>query len=151
MRIITIQIVLLSLLTSCSSLKKETIDISSRFTLEVREVLEQETSNTTKIEFETPSSTIYIDNKVLLNQNDVLKIVKYKNEYHCGIRVILTENGKKKFLDITTKHQNQKLAFFVNNRYMSSPYINSPIRGGNFQVFGFSESEVDELIQSIYK
>ena len=52
------------------------------------------------------------------------------------VYVVLTDVGKRRFAEVTTKHVHKKLGIVLNGRLASAPIVNEPILGGSLEISG---------------
>jgi len=66
-----------------------------------------------------------------------------------SVMLKMTEEGAKKFGELTEKAVGERLAILLDGKLVSAPTINEPIRGGSVQISGVSEKEARDLVDSI--
>ena len=64
-----------------------------------------------------------------------------------GIYIELTDAGKERLANVTTKYVHKKLGIVLNGHLVSAPIVNGPILGGSLMISGnFTEAEAAELV-----
>ena len=89
---------------------------------------------------------------ILLSQQDVksseLSVVELSNTV--TILFHLTEDGKKKLLDLTTKYTGRRLAIFIDGKFIIAPVIRETIRSGSLAITGnITEEEANQIVSRI--
>ena len=89
---------------------------------------------------------------ILLSQQNVksaeLSVVELSNTV--TILFHLTEDGKKKLLDLTTKYTGRRLAIFIDGKFIIAPVIRETIRSGSLAITGnITEEEANQIVSRI--
>ncbi len=68
------------------------------------------------------------------------------------VSVTLTDEGKKKFLEVTTKYVGQRIGIISDGHLISAPTVNEPIAGGSVEISGgFTETTARALADTFMK
>jgi preprotein translocase subunit SecD len=97
------------------------------------------------------SEAVLVEGEVLLDQKAIKSAsVDKDSDGAPQIRIQFTEDGAKKFGEITQKFIGQRLAIFVDGGLQSAPVIRDRISGGTAIISGnFSESDAAKLVAKI--
>ena len=96
---------------------------------------------------------IELEENVLILPSDIKGATVVKN--HIGrinVALEMTEEGRKKFSEITQNNTGRRIAILFNDQVISTPEILGQIQNGKAQVSGhFSEEECNEMVRGIMK
>src|SRR5690349_1762140 len=97
------------------------------------------------------SEQLLVEPEVLLNQSAVQVASPVReSDGSPEIELRLSQEGARRFGEITQRYQKRRLAIFINGRLQSAPVINQPILGGLVRISGnFTEKEADDLADKI--
>lgn len=99
----------------------------------------------------TGKETLPVLKKVLIDQKDLRSVRVSKDQLgHPQIEIRFTDEGKKRFADVTRDSIGKRLAIVIGGRLYSAPKIMTEISGGRAMISGsFSEQEAKELADRI--
>jgi len=99
----------------------------------------------------TGKETLPVLKKVLIDQKDLKSVRVSKDQLgHPQIEIRFTDEGKKRFADVTRDSIGKRLAIVIGGRLYSAPKIMTEISGGRAMISGsFSEQEAKELADRI--
>jgi len=85
-----------------------------------------------------------------IGSRDIKTAFTYRDQDRWPINIRLTEEGAKKFGELTEKAVGERLAILLDGKLVTTPVINEPILGGTLQITGnFTEKEARELVKLI--
>jgi hypothetical protein len=93
------------------------------------------------------SEPLYVQKEVMLDASAVQSARASRDSLgRADIEFTLTDDGRKRFAEVTRQHIGQRLAIVIDGRIQSAPLINSEISDGKGVIEGnFSDSETQEL------
>lgn len=96
-----------------------------------------------------PTRFIVLENDVALSGDDISSNVYanfYPEQMQHVIEFRLTDEGRVKFANITTKNTGRQLAVVIDEKVRSAPNIREPITGGSAQISGsFTQQEAKDI------
>ena len=101
---------------------------------------------------ETSLEVLYVQSEVLLDQYDVqaTHVVTSETSGQPVIDVAFTDQGRKRFAEITRHNIDRRLAIIIEGTLYSAPVIRTEIPGGRAQINGdFTRTEAEELSKRI--
>lgn len=100
---------------------------------------------------ENGKRTLNVAEKPSITIDDIKEVTSNFNDLgEPTINILLNENGKKKFLDLTTINVNKGVAIIVNKKVLSMPVISSAIPDGKVQIRGgFTVKEVENIVHQL--
>ncbi len=124
-----------------------------QMTIGVSRVLEEPTSDSQEIILNRKGTEeiVHVDRNIVLSDKDFTEMSMVEED-GVAIMVTLTEEGTKKFADLTKEMMGKRLAIHANNRLISAPVIKQQINGGAIQISGnLTRKEAEELIAQFQK
>lgn len=104
----------------------------------------------TAAQVEGKDRTVYLRDEVVLSEQDVLAGRVATNSSRREIKVLLTEQGGRKFAGATAEHVREILAILVDGRVISAPMIGEPIHGRRCSIVSsFTEEEAQRIAAGI--
>lgn len=104
-------------------------------------------------EMTTPDgTTVYVGEEALLTNADVksAKVALDAQSKAPVVRLIFTEDGRKKLLDVTTARVGHMIAIVVEGKLLSAPRIMEPIAAGEAVITGnFTRAEAIRIAEGI--
>ncbi len=100
----------------------------------------------------TAIEVLYVQHKVLLDQNDLqtTRVVNSESSGRPVIDVTFTEQGRQRFAEITRQNINGRLAIIINGEVYSAPVIRTEIPGGKAEISGnFTQEQAEDLSRKI--
>lgn len=140
MKTILVTIMSLVLVTVSFAMDQMTIGISK--------VLDEPTRDSQDmiLKHKETEVTVHVDRNIVLQDKDFKEMTLIEGE-NVSIRVALTDEGARKFADLTRKLVGKRLAITANNRLLSAPVVQQPITGGYIQISGnMTKKEAEEII-----
>jgi preprotein translocase subunit SecD len=94
---------------------------------------------------------VNVQKKVLLDQTALKSVgVVTDGLGHSQIQITFTDEGRKRFAEITHEKLGQRLAIVINSQLYSAPTVRSEIVGGTAEISGsFSKEEANALAAKI--
>jgi preprotein translocase subunit SecD len=95
---------------------------------------------------------LYIDKNILLDQRDLkaTKAVQKSDSDPSEIDVTFSDEGRKRFTEISRKYIGRRLAIIIKERVYCAPVIRTEISGGKAVVSGnFSQQQAEDLSRQI--
>jgi len=83
----------------------------------------------------------FVSDSIFLNNEDIKSAGVIDWQTHPKVKVLLNEEGRKKFADFTEKHIGKNAAILVGHKLISAPKINASIRGGILLIVGHLDHE----------
>ncbi|MCX5714694.1 MAG: hypothetical protein NT033_07830, partial [Candidatus Omnitrophica bacterium] len=120
--------------------------------LQFRLVLKAEESRVTVFDkfLDGNGREILVSKKVLLSNSDIEQIGINKDEYGRSLAVIgFTDQGRKKYLDLTKKNINRQLAEIIEGTFLATYTINAAVDTGFAAVPVETLSDAEKLIKSL--
>jgi preprotein translocase subunit SecD len=143
--------------TGCTAARHSTAPAPKLATFQMHLVLDAPSSDSTEMsivykpERPTRKQVLNVQNTVLLDQT-ALKSAKVEKD-NLGqpqIAITFTENGRKRFAEVTRQSVGKRLAIVIDGQLYSAPVIRTEIPGGKAEIVGdFSEQEAQELVAKI--
>ena len=136
-----------------------TASLSAAPIFQIRAVLEAPTDQSEQMSIVTSSEgkvvrteVVNVQKEVLFDQS-ALKSAEVKTaQGHPVIAITFTDDGRKRFAEVTRQHLGMRLAIIIEGRLYCAPKIMAEITGGKAEVVGqFSESEAKDLAEKIAK
>jgi len=95
--------------------------------------------------------TLYVQKQVLLDQAAVQSAKMASDPRGAPrIEIIFTDEGRKRFADVTRENLHKRLAIIVDGRIRCAPVIQMEISGGTAEISGaFTDQEAENLAQKI--
>jgi preprotein translocase subunit SecD len=92
----------------------------------------------------------YVYDSVYLSNNDIISTEVVDKQTQPKVKVILNDEGRKKFADFTGQHVGKNAAMIVDNNLMSAPKINAQITKGVLLIVGFFDhAEAQSIAKGI--
>ena len=97
------------------------------------------------------NEVLFLEPEVLLNQTAVKSAwVEHDKEGAAQVHLLLTEEGKRRFADVTEKLLNKRLGIVVEGQLRSAPVIRTKIFGGEAIIYGnLTEGEAADLADKL--
>ncbi len=96
-----------------------------------------------------PTRFMVLENEISLSGDDISSNVYanfYPEQMQHVIEFTLTDEGRTKFAEITTKNTGRQLAVVIDEKVRSAPNIREPITGGSAQISGsFTQQEAQDI------
>ena len=123
---------------------------------EVRAVEEQPKSDSIRYENQRPDGTT---EALFLGPTQLLDITSVKSATVTSsekgepmVTINFTDEGGRRFAEITEQHLNKRIGFVIEGRLMMAPMVMSVISGGSVSISGnFTKAQADELAANINK
>lgn len=139
-------LLLITVLISCSD-KVVNNDI---LTFELRLAESKPDSGLQEMVFYNSDLKFFVCDSVFLSNSDLASAEVIDRETQPKIKVILDDEGRKKFADFTLKNVGKNAAILVDNKLVSAPRINAQITEGILLIVGFfSEDEAKTMAKGI--
>ena len=103
-------------------------------------------SGRTKVEM------LYVQRTVLLDKNDLktTSVVTSSSTGQLVIAITFTEQGRRRFAEVTRQNIDHQLAIIIDGRVYSAPLIRDKISGGQAEITGdFTRNEAEDLSRRI--
>jgi preprotein translocase subunit SecD len=141
-----LSICVLVLIFSCSE-KNESVE---SIVLEFRVAQFEPAADLTAMTVKNTKEEFYLKNEVLLNNYDI-KTAEYSLwQGKHTVKLIMTEEGKEKWADITEKNIGNHIGMLLNNELVSAPLVNAKIDVGLALIQGiFTEEEAKKIVDGI--
>ena len=92
----------------------------------------------------------YLQDEVLLSNEDIAFAFPIKRQDHSVIELTLTQAGTEKFAQITKENIGKRIGVLINGKLVMAPTIRAPILEGKAIIDGnFSEEEADKIANAI--
>lgn len=125
---------------------------------EIRSVLSEPTSSSERMTFSRPSKgggqfqeVIHVHKEALMDHTFIRTAVVQKDPVEGGYQVELafSDQGRRRFAEITKQHIGKRLAFLVDGKVYSVPQILAEIPGGKLPIRTSGEDEANQLAAKI--
>jgi len=139
-------IMLAALLFSCT----KTMTDKTMKTFELRLAETEPGSNLQEMIFESSGRKFFVHDSVYLTNADIraAEVVEWRGRPN--IKVMLNEEGRRKFADFTSSNVGKNAAMIVSGSLVSAPKINAQITKGVLIIDGFfSRKEAQEIADEI--
>lgn len=100
----------------------------------------------------TSLEILYVDRNVLLDQNDLqaTRVVTSASSGQPVIDVTFTDQGRRRFAEVTRNNIDRRLAIIIDGQVYSAPVIRTEIPGGKAEISGdFTQQEAEDLSHRI--
>lgn len=92
----------------------------------------------------------FISDSVFMNNNDIKSAEVIDWQRHPQVKVVLNDEGRKKFAEFTENHIGKNAAILVDYKLVSAPRINASIKEGILIIAGnFSPEEAISITKGI--
>lgn len=97
------------------------------------------------------SETLHVDRNIIISDKDIVEATLIEGD-HPAVRIRLTEEGKKKFAELTKESINKRLALVLDDQLVSAPVVRAEITGGVLDISGNMTREfAEKVVQTIQK
>lgn len=97
------------------------------------------------------SETVHVDRNIIISDKDIVEATLIESDYP-AVRITLTEEGKKKFSELTKESINKRLAVVLDDHLVSAPVVRAEITGGVLDISGNMTREfAEKVVQTIQK
>jgi len=83
----------------------------------------------------------FVHDSVFITNNDIMSAEVIEWQKRPNVKVVLNEEGRKKFADFTLNNISKNAAMIVDNKLVSAPRINAQITKGILIIAGFFNQE----------
>ena len=137
---------LLGLFFACTSTKEKTESITIEF--QVAEV--DPAPGLTQMKIQNTDENFFLHNEVLLNNEDIESAEYTLWQNRPGVKLIMTENGKEKWANITEQNIGKHIGMVLNGELVSAPLVKARIDVGLAIIQGiFTEEEAHEIVNGL--
>jgi len=133
----TFLIFLLAVICSCS----RTGFNNDFLTFELRIAQDNPDPNYKEMVLYNSDQKFFVSDSVYLNNDHIASTEIIDWDKHPKVRVILNDDGRQKFAEFTEKNIGKMAAVIVDNKLISAPRINGPIREGQLIIAGLFNHE----------
>ncbi len=105
------------------------------------------------MDLEGAGGKVYVSPEVALSNADIVAAQAVHDELGGNaVEIRFSQEGQRKFTELTTAHVGDKAAIIVDGRVNSAPTIRDPVTGGRAMIFGdFDAAGARELAESIVR
>lgn len=129
-------------------------------TFEVRLVLDKATDDSEQLTVLQQSTVpkqaeperLHVQKKALLARADLKSADVHKSKVNGApeIQIAFSEQGTKRFAEVTRKHVGERLAIVIDGKVYSAPVVRTEIPGGKAVISGsFSQEEATQLVSRL--
>ena len=108
---------------------------------EIRLAESETKPNLTEMSFYNSDQKFFVHDSVFLKNADIISTEILDWQTQPKVQVMLNDGGREKFTDFTQKNTGKIAAMIVDNKLVSAPRINAPIRKGILIITGFFSHE----------
>lgn len=126
--------------------------------LELRAIVTDGTEGAVKLKLESrvedPAPQELSCGREVLLDSTIVKEAHARQDPHVGwtVAITLTDEGKKKFLEVTTKYVGKRIGIISEGRLISAPVVAEPIAGGSVEISGaLTETTARHLADTLMK
>lgn len=128
-------------------------DSLEKYWVKKQPVINQENVKAAKLYAEPPSSEAWIE-KVLKANPGILDIIpnladQMRRRGELNIIIDLDEEGAEKLEKVTTLHQKERMAVFVNGLLLQAPIIHEPISSGKINIGFWDQQKTQKVFNEI--
>jgi preprotein translocase subunit SecD len=144
MKTLLVTIMSLALVSVSFAMDQTTIGISK--------VLDEPTRDSKDmiLKHKETEETVHVDRNIVL-YDKYFKEISIVEGDDVSILITLTDEGTKKFADLTKEMVGKRLAITANNRLLSAPVVQQPITEGTLQISGNMTKEQAEEMVALFK
>jgi len=99
---------------------------------------------------DSSSETLHVDRNAALDDKDIAETALIEGGQAVGVRITLTQEGKRKFAELTKESIGKRVAIIVKDQVISAPHVIAEITGGSMDIAGaFTKESAEKIVQEI--